>query len=268
MNLVDRIRDSFVEPRLNGIDYNSDALIEVHREILSEKKMLQDVFSEFYCKCIDLDAKYFVGSGKKVEIGAGVSFFKKKFPEIISSDIKKADNLDMVIDAMDMNFPSESIHAIYGLNCFHHFPDPNQFFKELNRVLEKGGGCILIEPYYGFIASQFYKKLFDTETFDKTQKEWTNANRNYMVGANQALSYIVFKRDIQKFNKLYPELEIVYEKPLNNYLRYLLSGGLNYRSLLPYQYSPILKGLELFLLPFNRLLALHYILVIKKKKIY
>jgi len=54
-----------------------------------------------------------------------------------------------------------------------------------------------------------------------------------MEGANQALSYIVFKRDVHLFLKKYPQLELVEQKVFSNYLRYLLSGGLNFRQILP-----------------------------------
>jgi SAM-dependent methyltransferase len=265
MSLFVKLRDFLTDPRLEGVDVDSDELLQVHRKILMEKRMMEEVFSEFYSACIDLDTKYFQGEGDRVEIGAGVSFFKEKYPEIIATDIKEAENLDRVIDALDMDFDDASVRGIYGINCFHHFPDPEKYFAELDRVLVPGGGCVLIEPYHGPLASYFYKKLFNTETFDKQQKEWTDPENMVMSGANQALSYIVFKRDVEKFQRQFPQLEICYQKPLNNYVRYLLSGGLNFRSLLPGWSSPLLKGLEFVLRPVNRLIALHHIVVIKKK---
>jgi hypothetical protein len=54
-----------------------------------------------------------------------------------------------------------------------------------------------------------------------------------MEGANQALSYIVFERDRERFERLFPDLEIVEQSWIANYPRYLLSGGLNFRQLLP-----------------------------------
>ncbi len=267
MSIFIRIRDFLTDPRLKGIDVDSDELLSVHRRILYEKKMMREVFEDFYNKCIKLDKKYFSGKGLKVEIGAGVSFFKEKYPEILSTDIKQAPHLDKVIDALDMDFQNSSVRAMYGINCFHHFPNPEKFFSELIRVLENGGGCILIEPYYDFVASRFYKKIFNTETFNKTQQQWKDTENLVMSGANQALSYIVFKRDKEKFNSLFPELEIVYHKPLNNYIRYLLSGGLNFRSLLPGYCSPFLKCIEFVLSPIRKVFALHHIIVIRKLEI-
>jgi len=266
MSLFKKLRTWLQEPRLIGVDPDSEKMLEIHSKVLYEKPIMRDVFSEFYDACIRLDEKYFSDSkAKRVEIGAGVSFFKKKYPDIISTDIKKAENLDMVVDAQNMPFEQNSVRAIYGINCFHHFPNPDLFFNELDRVLVKGCGCILIDPYYGTSAKQFYKKIFDTETFDMTQKEWVNESLGFMNGANQALSYIVFIRDKKKFEERYPNLEIIVQKPLNNYIRYVLSGGLNFRQILPSFFSPVIKFFEFIFMPFNSVFALHHILVIRKK---
>lgn len=265
MSILKKVRELLKDPRLKNIDYNSDELLKLHRDILSEKKSMRNVFIKFYSECIKLDKKYFSGDGLRVEIGAGASFFKQLFPEIIATDIKHGENLDMVLDALNMDLKPNSVRGIYGINCFHHFPYPELFLKELNRVLIKGGGCILIEPYYGLVSSLFYKQMFDTEFFNKKQKSWDNSDNNVMSGANQALSYIVFKRGRKKFENLFPELEIVYENRLNNYLQYFLSGGLNFRSLIPFWFKPAVLFFEFILVPFNKILALHHIIIILKK---
>lgn len=126
--------------------------------------------------------------------------------------------------------------------------------------------CVLIDPYYGFTASRFYKKIFNSEVFDMDQKEWVNESLGFMNGANQALSYIVFQRDKKKWESMYPNLEIVLQKPLNNYLQYLFAGGLNFRQLLPSFFSPIIKFFEFIFIPIRSIFALHHIIVIRKKK--
>ena len=151
------------------------------------------------------------------------------------------------------------------MNCFHHLTDPTKFFNELERVLVQGGGCVLIEPYHGPLARVFYKNLFDSETFDRSTIDWTNYNQGVMTGANQALSYIVFKRDIKKFNALFPKLEIVKTSVFNNYVRYLLSGGLNFKKIVPTQLEFIIKFIEILLYPFKRFFGLHHYIVIRKK---
>src|SRR5207249_6522378 len=99
------LRDRLVEPRLAGIDLDSDERITVHRRILLEKRMFQGVMREFYQLCMDLDTRYLAGDGDRVELGAGTSLFKHFFPGMISTDVKAAPQLDRVTDALHMPFP-------------------------------------------------------------------------------------------------------------------------------------------------------------------
>ncbi|MEI8202985.1 MAG: class I SAM-dependent methyltransferase [Bacteroidota bacterium] len=266
MSLLKSIRRKLTDPRLEGIDPDSIEFVEIHRQIMSERKYMRDISTEFYSTIKKLDEKYFNGNGMRLEIGAGCSFFSKLYPEIINSDIKPSPFTDKVIDALAMPFDNNSLRAVYGINCFHHFEEPERFFTELIRVLQPGGGCILIDPYYGFVANKFYQSLTDSETFDKKMIGWNSNITGTMQGANQALSYIVFKRDIAIFQKLFPELELLYMHPFNNYIRYLISGGLNFKPLLPYGFRHILRLKECLLSPFKSFFALHHVIVIRKKK--
>ena len=265
MSLLKSIRRKLSDHRLEGINPDSVEFVEIHRQIMSERKYMQDISKEFYQTIIKLDEKYFNGNGLRLEIGAGSSFFSTLYPEVISSDIKTGPFTEKVVDALAMPYDNNSLRAVYGINCFHHFDEPERFFRELIRVLQAGGGCILIDPYYGFVANKFYQALTDSETFDKKMVGWNSNITGAMQGANQALSYIVFKRDIAIFKKLFPELELIYTRPFNNYLRYLISGGLNFKPLLPYYFRNILKIKECLLIPFNNSLALHHVIVIRKK---
>ena len=263
--MIKSIRNLLIHPKIKNLDVNSSEIVSVSREILDAKKMFKQVISEFYSICNNSDLKYFNQKGDKLEIGAGVSFIKDLYPNVITSDIKKTTHLDMVVDALNMQLENNSMSAIYGINCFHHLPDPDLFFKELNRVLVKGGGCILIDPYHGPTSSFIYKRLTPDEIFDKNQEKWADPQNMVMKGANQALSYIVFLRDIKKFKKMHPNLELVLQKPLNNYLRYLISGGLNFKQLLPNFMIPLIKLFEFFLTPINHFFALHQVIIIRKK---
>src|SRR5690606_34911690 len=127
-------------------------------------------------------------------------------------------------------------------NTFHHFPDPEQFFREVDRTLADGGGVVMLEPYHGALGSFLFKRMFKTEGFDKEFPSWQTPMTGPMNGANQALSYIVFKRDRARFEEMFPSLKIVAEEISTNYPRYLLSGGLNFRQLLPDFSIPLLRG--------------------------
>lgn len=253
---------------LSNINPDSEELITFHRDILLNKRIISNVFKEFYDLSYTLYKKYTLSSdeGKLIEIGSGSSLFKYYYPEVISTDIKSHKYNDMSLDAQNMNnIEDSSINCFFAINCFHHFPEPDKFFAELNRTLKSGGTCIIIEPYYGMLGNFLYKRMFETESFDKNQKDWSYIVDGPMVGANQALSYIVFRRDKMVFSTKYPNFEIVDERIINNYTRYLLSGGLNFKQLVPNFMEKPLIALEFLLKPFSKIFALHHIVVIRKK---
>lgn len=256
-----------VEPELRGVDMDSPERIVVHRRILSRKPMIRGVFTDFYRTCRALDEQFFADTpGLRVELGAGVSLFKSIYPDVVTTDLVPAAHLDAVVDAQATNFADSSVRVLYGMNCFHHFPEKERFFGEMQRIVHPGGGCVLVEPYFGPAASLLFKRLFTSETFDRQAATWDQDDgAGAMVGANQAASYLVFVRDRARFTALFPDLEIVHMEPLRNYLRYLLSGGLNFRALVPAGAAGALSGLESLLRPLRRVLALHHAIVIRRR---
>jgi len=227
--------------------------------------MIYGVMGEFYRTCRSLDQQHLSGDGLRIEIGAGSSLMKDFQPDVQVTDLKPAAFLDRVLDAEQMDLPDGSVHAVYGINCFHHLPGPDRFFSELERVLVPGGGCVLIEPYFGPFAAFLYRRLFTTERFDPDEESWEgSSSQGAMTGANQALSYIIFQRDAAEFQRKHPRLTLAHQQRLHNYLRYLSSGGLNFRQLLPNVATAVLRGVERALTPFDHLLALHHAIVIRK----
>lgn len=267
MSLLVRVRRALADPRLEGVDVDSDTLIEVHRRILAEKPMLRDVFREIYDLCRAADERHFSGAGMRIELGSGSSRFKHYHPDVLTSDVKHAPHLDLTLDAQDMALEDAAVRAFYGVHCFHHLPEPSRFFRELSRVLVPGGGCVLVEPYHGPLARVFYRRLFDTEHFDPAQAGWEldPDEVGSMSNANQALSYIVFSRDRARFAREHGDLEIVAHTRLHNYARYLLSGGLNFRQLAPSVLAPALRLAERLAAPFDHPVALHHMIVLRKR---
>ena len=258
--LFDLLRNPLVE----SVNVDSQERFDIHRKIIESKPMLCEVFTEFHILFHALDQKFFTAEGLRIELGAGVKPIRDSYPDVLATDVVFDPHLDRVLNAEDMELDNASVRALFGQNCFHHFPHPDLFFKEADRVLAPGGGIILIEPYYGLFASFLYQHLFKTEGFDKSFPSWETPSQGPMNGANQALSYIIFKRDRREFEKKHPNLKIVHVKPCNNYLKYLLSGGLNFQQLLPNFIRRPINFLQWLLIPFNRLLSLHHVIVLKK----
>jgi len=260
-----RVFDFLRDPLLAGMDVDGVSRLDLHRKMLAKKSMLRDVFTEFNHLFKKLDQQFFTGNGAEVELGAGISPMRDSYPNVLATDIVAAPHLDRVINAEAMDLADNSVRTIYGQNCFHHFPHPDKFFEELERVLIPGGGAILLEPYYGPFASFLFKRISRTEGFDKKFPSWETPDAGPMNGANQALSYIVFVRDRVDLEFKHPSLEIVHEQLVGNYLKYLISGGLNFRQLLPDSMTGIVNFIEKLLWPLNIWLALHHIVVIRKK---
>ena len=260
-SLLDRIRISGME----DIDVDGADRIAAHEKVLASKPMLQKVFAEFHHVFRRLDEQFFTGPGQRIELGAGVAPIRNSFPDVLATDVVYSEQLDRTLNAQDMDLGNGSVRAVYGQNCFHHFPEPERFFGELERVLTPGGGAILLEPYYGPIASWMFPRLFSTEGFDKNYPSWETPATGPMNGANQALSYIVFVRDRDKFARKFPGLEIVHREVCGNHLEYLLSGGLNFRQLVPNWMIPVVSAVQKLGSPFNRWTSLHHVVVIRKR---
>jgi hypothetical protein len=86
-----------------------------------------------------------------------------------------------------------------------------------------------------------------------------------MSNANQALSYVVFCRDRRQFETEFPGLEIVVDRP-HTPLLYLVSGGVNFRQLLPSFCTGLVVGLEWLLTPLHGLLGIQQTVVLRKRK--
>ncbi len=263
---MDKFINLLREPSIENINVDGEDRFVSHSNMLARKPLLREVFNEFHHLFHRLDEKYFSASGGKIELGAGVAPIRESYPDVLATDVILSPWLDQVIDAEDMDLDDGSVRAIYGQNCFHHFPHPDRFFSELDRVLAPGGGAILLEPYYGFFATFMYKRLFKTEGFDKESPSWETPMAGPMSGANQALSYIVFVRDKVRFEDKHPALEIVHQELCGNHFKYLFSGGLNFKQLIPGWMGLVVDFIQVVFSPLNRWTSLHHVIVIRKEK--
>jgi SAM-dependent methyltransferase len=259
--IINLLRD----PSIENMEVDGTERLVIHGKMLARKPMLREVFANFHHIFNRLDEQFLSAQGLKIELGAGVAPIRDSYPDVLATDVVYGAHLDQVLDAEKMDLPDNSVRTIYGQNCFHHFPHPDKFFSELDRVLAPGGGAILLEPYYGPFATFLFKRLFKTEGFDKQFPSWETPAAGPMNGANQALSYIVFVRDKADFERKHPTLKIVKQKLCGNYMKYLLSGGLNFRQLLPNWMSPLVGCMQFLFAPLNRWTALHHIVIIRKE---
>ena len=73
--------------------------------------------------------------------------------------------------------------------------------------------------------------------------DWTFPQSGPLSGANGALPWIIFERDRSAFEAGFPELDIQNVRPFMPF-RYLVSGGVSMRQLMPEATFPLWRGLE------------------------
>ena len=230
--------------------------------------MLKSCYSDFYIEILKKEKEFAKTTNDKslrIELGSGVGFIKEFDQTIITSDVVFNQFTDKIIDGNQIPYKENQVNSIFGIFCFHHFKDPFNFLKDLEVKLKPGGLCILIEPYYGILANFIYKRIHEAEYFDEREDfNFKIQNKTAMEKANQALSYIYFVKNKKKFKENFPQLEVVHTSIFGNYLRFLFSGGLNFRKILPDFFIRPIKLFEKILIPLKRVLGLHYLIVIRK----
>jgi SAM-dependent methyltransferase len=148
--------------------------------------------------------------------------------------------IDACFDARHQPFKPNSLKGIVMLNVFHHIPSAGLFLSDAQRCLKPGGVVVMIEPWITF-GSHWIYKLLHHEAVDTSQRGWDFASSGPLSGANQALPWIVFKRDRLLFERIFSNLRIEAIRP-HTALRYLASGGLSHKATAPLSwYAPLAR---------------------------
>jgi SAM-dependent methyltransferase len=232
-----------------------------HREIIRGKKYLRNLYNEWYS--IFRKEIHRIPGGKFVELGSGGGFLKELEPAVICTDILPLPTNDLTFSASHMPFDESSVDGIFMVDTFHHLPDVMQFLKEATRVMKSGGSMIMIEPansYWGrFIYKNFHHEPFDPEG------TWNIPVSGPLSGANGALPWIVFVRDRVRFENEFPHFKIEsirYHTPL----RYLISGGVSFRQILPSFTYPVFTLIDRWLSGISMQLSMFVTVRIKKQE--
>ena len=248
-------------PEVRGmVDLDAPETTVLHASIIRKKPFLRNLYVDFYKElrgAIQNEAK-----GKVVvELGSGGGFIKKIIPEAITSDVLRLPNLDTQFSGTDMPLASRSVDAFFMIDVFHHVPDALRFLVELDRCLKAGGKIVMIEPANTWFSRLIFQH-FHHERFDPSAG-WSFESDGPLSGANGALPWMVFVRDRQQFEKRFRSLAI---RRIHQHtpFRYLFSGGVSYRQLLPSFSYRWVRRLERLTLPLSNYIGMFQTVVVQK----
>jgi SAM-dependent methyltransferase len=256
MNLLEYLKQPQSREIKNLDDPQATAL---HSQIIKEKVFLRNLYTDFYKtfkKSVSSNAD------KMVELGSGGGFIKEIIPGVITSDIIKLPNVDMMFSAEQMPFENNSVDAFFMIDVLHHIKKPRVFFAEAQRCLKSGGKIVMIEPANTLWGRLIYKN-FHHELFEPSAG-WEMEKTGPLSDANGAMAWIIFQRDRKLFESEFKNLKIS-SISFHTPFRYILSGGLTYRQLVPSFMYGLVNFLEICLRPFSKWLGMFETIVLEKQ---
>ena len=215
-------------PATVGLDLDAPGTFTIHQKILAKNKFLRKIYLEWYHfiweQMPDLE-------GHILEVGTGAGFLKQSLPETITSDVILHSNIDLVLDGRRLPVRRGSLKAIVMVDVLHHILNAPDFFKAARRSVMKGGVIVMVEPWNSTWANFIYNR-FHHEPFLTQEEVWGSQDSHSSSQTNGAIPWILFQRDLSRFSLEFPEWEVKSVQPCLPF-RYLLSGGLSMRQLVP-----------------------------------
>ena len=165
-----------------------------------------------------------------IEVGSGAGFLRDfiKNKNLKLTDLGNDEHLDFKnIDAQNTGFSKDSFDYVIASNMIHHIPFPMKFFKEMNRILKRGGRLIIFESYCS-VVFQIVTMIMRHEGFDFTVDVWdeekAKSDENNAWHGNIAVPHLIFD-DKKKFNIKLGDLFNIEHEELTECLIFLNSGG-------------------------------------------
>lgn len=229
--------------------------------IIKSKKLLQKIYMNYFelAKANIND----VNSSKILEIGSGPGLIKSVIPNCITSDLFFNENLDRIENVYQTNFKSGELSDIIMIDVFHHIKHPLIALNELNRVLNKNGKLIMIEPSMGFLPRIIYKlfhkepNAFNYKISEETDRSKINMEEYF---AAQSYPYRIFYKNEINFKKYF---KLHYLNLFSDFA-YLGSGGFGYNQFYPNTFYKYIKLIDNYLSKFPKIFAARMIVVLEK----
>jgi SAM-dependent methyltransferase len=215
-------------PLTRGLDLDDPRTTASRLSIIQGKPFLHQLYTEWYQEICNTIPE---GEAPVLELGSGAGFLAELLPGVITSDVILIPGLSLVLDGRALPFRAASLRGIAMTEVLHHIPDVEQFLAEAARCVRPDGVVVMIEPWVT-AWSRFVWGSLHHEPFLPDAESWTLSPSGPLSGANGALPWIVFERDREIFGERFPAWE-VRSITVSLPLRYLLSGGVSMRSLMP-----------------------------------
>jgi SAM-dependent methyltransferase len=236
------LRRMLAHPLTASLDLDDPATTSLRKKIISSKPFLKAIYDEWYTT---LARELPPGPGKSLELGSGAGYCSQFISDLITSEVFPCPDVRVVLDAQQLPFTNGSLRAVVMTNVLHHIPSVNRFFIESSRCLRSGGKILMIEPWLTSWSKFVYTHLHH-EPFHPDAPDWSYLPQGPLSGANGALPWILFFRDRAKFESTFSDLVIDQIRPFLPF-RYLVSGGVGLRSLMPAFTHSTWAGLEALL---------------------
>jgi SAM-dependent methyltransferase len=223
-----KLKSLLEHPLTKGLDLDDPRTTELRVRIIREKIFLRRIYDEWYqtiCSGIP------TGEGEVLELGSGAGYFQEHVPGVIRSDVFLCSNANVIADARRLPFREKCLKAIVMTNVFHHIPEVERFLAEAARCLRSGGRILMVEPWVSGWSRLVFSRLHH-EPFAPEAQEWKIPDSGPLSSANGALPWMVFERDQARFLRDFPQFRILEIRPLMPF-RYLVSGGVSMRTLVP-----------------------------------
>jgi SAM-dependent methyltransferase len=234
----------------------------VRRRIVREKPFLRKLYIDWYSQ---VSSHLPGGDGKVLEVGSGPGFQSEYIPGLLTSEILPVPNVQMVLDAQVLPFRKGSLRGIVMTDVLHHIPRPAQFLQSAAVCMRQGGRIVMVEPWRSAWSQLVYTRIHP-EPFVPSAG-WEIPSGGPLSGANGALPWIIFERDYARFSRELHEWSIVRIQPMMPF-RYLASGGVSMRSLMPgWSYSLWRTFDEVLLRPLHGSLAMFALIVLERRPV-
>jgi len=247
-------------PLARGLDPDDPQTTRIRRRIVASKPFLRRIYLEWYERLL---AKLPAVDGAILELGSGAGFFSEVCPQAITSEVFRCDGVDSVVDARKLPFRGGSLRAIVMTDVMHHIPDCAMFLREAERTLKPGGRIVMVEPWVSLWSTFVYTR-FHPEPFRVDAPDWDFPPSGPLSGANGAIPWLVFERDFERFRREFPSLQLCSVEPFMPF-RYLLSGGVSMRTLMPGWTFGFWKRVEQLISPLNGRMAMFAYIVVERR---